>query len=276
MHSSLGHRYLTAARYALLEQVRNRFALVLLLLFVPAWYYFGLLFTTDAPIAFKFRVTDVFVQVSARQLTFLTLGLNAITLIVGFMLFTATRKHTRFDHRLVLNGYPQPLLILAKLTSLVAVAAAVSLYASAILYAYWHPHSLPLVWLGFFCAALCYGGLGLLLGVLVRGELEGFFLIIMLSLIDTFIQNPLGNPAANQEIVKGFPAFAPMQLDVAGGFTAVTPWLYVLISLAWLAGLALLGLVIFWWKTRAWSVHTMPLSGEVTATSRERTGRNLA
>jgi ABC-2 type transport system permease protein len=267
MHSSPGRRYLTAARYALLEQVRNRFALVLMLLFVPFWYYFGLLFTTDAPIAFKFRVTGVFVQVSARQLTFLTLGLNAITLIVGFMLFTATRKHTRFDHRLVLSGYPQPLLILAKLTSLVAVAAAVSLYASAILDAYWHPHSLPLVWLGFFCAALCYGGLGLLLGVLVRGELEGFFLIIMLSLIDTFIQNPIGNPAANQEIVKGFTAFAPMQIAVAGGFTAVTPWLYVLISLAWLAGFALLGLLIFWWKTRAWNVQSRPLSEEVAAPS---------
>ncbi len=260
MHSSIGYRYLTAARYALLEQVRNRFALVLLLLFVPLWYYFGFLFTTGAPIAFKFRLTNVFLQVSAREVTFLTLGLNAITLIAGFMLFTATRKHTHFDHRLVLNGYPQPLLILAKLTSLVAVAAAVSLYASAILYAYWHPHSLPLVWLGFFCAALCYGGLGLLLGVLVRGELEGFFLIIMLSLIDTFIQNPLGNPAANQEIVEGFPAFAPMQVAVAGGFTPVTPWLYVLIALAWLAGFVLLGLLIFWWKTRAWGVYTMPVS----------------
>lgn len=274
MYTSIGHRYLTAARYALLEQVRNRFALMLLLPFVPLWYYFGLLFTTDAPIAFKFRVTDVFLQVSAQEMTFLTLGLNAITLIVGFMLFTATRKNTRFDHRLVLNGYPQPLLILAKLTSLLAVAAAVSLYASAILYAYWHPHSLPLVWLGFFCAALCYGGLGLLPGVLVRGELEGFFLIIMLSLIDTFIQNPLGNPAANQEIVKGFPAFASMQVDVAGGFTAVTPWLYVLISLAWLAGFALFGLLIFWWKTRAWSVHTEPLSAESAATSGESTALN--
>ncbi len=67
--------------------------------------------------------------------------------------------------------------------------------------------------------------------------------------------------------MKGFPAFAPMQIDVAGGFTAVTPWLYVLISLAWLAGFALLGLLIFWWKTRAWNVQSGPLSGEVAAPS---------
>ena len=61
--------------------------------------------------------------------------------------------------------------------------------------------------------------------------------------------------------MKGFPALAPMQVDVAGGFTAVTPRLYVLISLAWLAGFALLGLLIFWWKTRTWSIHSEPLSG---------------
>ncbi len=260
MQHTLLRRYGTAARFALLEQARNRFALVLLLIFVPAWYYFGFLFTTNDPIAFKFRVTGVFLQVNEREMTFLTLGLNAITLIVGFMLFTTTRKNTSFDHRLTLSGYPQTLLILAKLTALVAVSAVVSLYAAGILYAYWQPHSLPLVWLGFFCAALCYGGLGLLLGVLVRGELEGFFLIIMISLIDTFVQNPIGNPAANQDVVKGFPDFAPMQVAVAGGFTPVTPWLYVGIALAWLAGFALLGLAVFAWKTRARGVHTSRLT----------------
>ncbi|MCX4236991.1 hypothetical protein ACH4Y0_31910 [Streptomyces sp. NPDC020707] len=37
------------------------------------------------------------------------------------------------------------------------------------------------------------GGIGLLLSSLVRGELEGFFLIIMLSLVDTGLQNPVFN-----------------------------------------------------------------------------------
>lgn len=257
MIGSIGRRYLTATRYALFEQAKNRMAIMLLIAFVPIWYYLVGLFTIeDTPIDFKFRVTGAFLHVSGHNLTLLTAGLNAITLIVGFMLFTSTRKDRQFDHRLVLNGYPQPLLILAKFTSLVAVAAAVSLYASGLLVAFWHPGSLPLVWLGFFCAALCYGGLGLLLGVLLRGELEGFFLIIMFSMIDTFIQNPIGNPAANQSFVVWFPAFAPTQISVAGGFTHVVPWSYVLFSLAWLVAFALFGLAIFWWKTRAWRVHT--------------------
>lgn len=257
MIRSIGRRYLTATRYVLLEQAKNRMAIILLIAFVPIWYYLVGLFTVvDTPIDFKFRVTGTFLQVSSHNLTLLTAGLNAITLIVGFMLFTSTRKDRQFDQRLVLNGYPQPLLILAKLTSLVAVAAAVSLYVSGLLVAFWHPGSLPLVWLGFFCAALCYGGLGLLLGVLLRGELEGFFLIIMFSMIDTFIQNPVGNPAANQGFIVGFPAFAPTQISVAGGFTHLAPWSYVLLSLSWLVAFVLLGLAIFWWKTRAWRVHT--------------------
>jgi hypothetical protein len=254
MIGSPGRRYLTATRYTLLAQAKNRTAIILLIIFVPIWYYFIGVFA-DRRIALKFWYTGKDVFVSSHDLSLLTAGLSAITLIVGFMLFTATRKDRPFDQRLVLNGYPQPLLILAKLTSLIAVAAAVSLYATGVLTVFWLPGLLPVVWLGFFCAALTYGGFGLLLGVLVRGELEGFFLIIMVSLIDTFTQNPVGYPAANQDYIVWLPSFTPTQIAVAGGFTQVTPWSYILLSLAWLGAFAVLGLAIFWWKTRAWRVH---------------------
>lgn len=261
MSHSFASRYLTATRYALLEQARNRLALGLLVVFIPIWYYFGELFTTtDEMVDFKFRVTGVFLHVSARQLTLLTLGLNAMTLIVGFMFFASTRKNTQFDRRLVLSGYPQVILVLAKLTALVAGAALVSLYTSAILLIFWRPNALPVVWLGFFTAALIYGALGLLLGVLVKNELAGFFVIIMVSLTDTFIQNPLGNPAASQDIVKAFPSYGSTQFYVAGGFTNLLPGTYLLIALAWFAGFAALGLLIFWWRTRARSIQTTPLA----------------
>jgi hypothetical protein len=258
--TSLWHRYLTATRYALSEQVRNRMALLLLVIFVPTWDYLFWLVITEDPLSFLIRATNVFIQVSGRDLTLLTAGLYAITLIVGFMLFTSTRKNTQFDRRLVLCGYPQSQLILAKLTALVAVAMMVSFYTSIVLFAFWQPGSLPLVWLGFFCAALIYGALGLLLGVLVRGELEGFFLIIMVSLIDTSLQNPLGNPVANQDFLRWFPSYAPMQFIVAGAFNQKIPWLYLLYSLAWPVGFVFLGFAIFLWKTHTRRLHTVPSS----------------
>jgi ABC-2 type transport system permease protein len=49
----------------------------------------------------------------------------------------------------------------------------------------------------FTVIALTYGALGLLLGALVKRDLEGFFLIIMGGLMDTFLRNTLGNPLAN-------------------------------------------------------------------------------
>ena len=252
-------RYLTATRYALFEQARNRTALLLLLLFVPIWYYFFLLLIPSDPLGFLYRATGTLLQVNGRDLGFLSAGLNAITLIVGFMLFASTRKNMQFDRRLTLCGYSRGLLILAKLTALGVVSAIISLYASLVLFFFWHPSALALVWLGFFCAALSYGALGLLLGALVRGELEGFFLIIMISLIDTLLQNPLGNPVANQPVLRWFPAFAPMQLSVAGGFGLQWNWLYLLYALAWPFGFALLGLLVFYWKTHVRSVHTVAL-----------------
>ncbi len=273
---TLMRRYLTATWYALSEQVRNRTALLLLVVFVPIWDYLFWLVVPDAPLSFLFRTTNAFLQVNGRQLTLLTAGLNSITLIVGFMLFASTRRNTQFDRRLVQCGYQQSLLILAKLTALVAIACALSCYTCLVLWAFWRPASLLVVWLGLFCAALCYGALGLLLGVLVRGELEGFFLIIMVSLIDTSLQNPLGNPIANQDFLRWFPSFAPMQLAVAGAFAQHIPWGYVLAALAWPLGFALLGMVIFWWKTCAWSVHTAPLSADPTTNALEGIARKNA
>lgn len=254
MEGSFSRRLLTATHYALFEQARNRFALGLLVIFVPLWYYLFGLIVPSSPLAFKFWATGTLLEVNGQHLTYITAGLNAITLIVGFMFFASTHKGILFDRRLVLSGYPQTLLILAKLLALGLVTALISLYASLILYLFWqpgHPVSLPLIWLGFWAAALIYGSFGVLLGVLVTNELAGFFLVIMLSLIDTSLQNPIGNPIGNQPILREFPSFGAMQLNVAGGFTNAVPWSDLWLSLAWWAGFAALGLLIFWWRTHA-------------------------
>lgn len=262
MSSSFSQRLLTATHYALFEQARNRFALGLLVLFVPAWYALFGLAVPSAPLVFKFWTTGALLEVNGQDLTYITAGLNAMTLIVGFMFFASTHKGLLFDRRLVLSGYSQTALMLGKLLALWLVTALISLYTSLVLFLFWHPEhpmSLLLIWLGFWVAALIYGSFGVLLGVLLTNELAGFFLVIMLSLVDTAIQNPLGNPIANQPVLKAFPSFGAMQLNVAGGFTHVMPWGDLWLSLAWWASFAVLGLLIFWWRTHARRVKTLPL-----------------
>ncbi|MFI5271507.1 MAG: hypothetical protein ACHQ4H_00565 [Ktedonobacterales bacterium] len=247
--------YRTATRYALLEHTRNRLALGLLIVFMPLWYFLLGTFFDNTLVVFKLSSTGTVLRVNGHNLTLLTAGTNAIALIVGFTLFAAVRGGAAFDRRLVLCGLRQPVLLLAKLSALAGVAAAVSLYASVLLLAFFRPANLALVWLGFFAVALVYGAFGLLLGVLVRSELAGFFLIVMIGLFDTFLQNPLDNPAANKDFLRDFPAYAPTQLAVAGGFAGHLPASMLLVSLAWVVGFAALGLLIFWRRTRPWNAR---------------------
>lgn len=88
-------------------------------------------------------------------------------------MFAAIRKTLAFDKRLVFAGYRQPTLIAAK-TAAIAIAAAVAGYTAAVLVVFWRPGLAG--WLAILAAftviALTYGALGLLLGVLVKGDLE--------------------------------------------------------------------------------------------------------
>jgi hypothetical protein len=245
--------WLTSVRFALIEQARNRFALGLLLIFVPIWdWMFASLIPND-PVAFKLQSTGDFLQVNGHNLIVLTSGFNAITLIVAFMIFAATRRNAAFDSRLVLAGLPQPVAIAAKTMAIVVVAVLISLYGAAVLLLFWHSAGFGAIWLGYLLDSLIYGALGLLLGALVTSELAGFFLIIMVSLMDTLLQAPIENPLANKDILAAFPTYGPMQVAVSGGFGHGVPGGAALIALAWFVGFALLGLVIFWWRTRAWN-----------------------
>ncbi len=234
----------TAIRLTLAAQVKNRFAWILLVAFVPVWYLLAGSMTGHAGAVFKLRATGATLVVDGHNLILVTAGLSAITLITGFVVFAAVRRSLPFDRRLVLSGYRPAALIAAKTNAALAQAIAIGAYAAVVILFYWRPPGLWTIALAFMLGAATYAAFGLLIGVLVRGDLEGFFLIIMISLLDTFFQNPVDNPLANKPILEFFPSYAPTQFAAAGAFHhQVLPGM-VALSLAWTAALALLGLVV--------------------------------
>jgi hypothetical protein len=243
----------TAWRFALRNQARNRLAGLLLVVFVPVWYLLMAALTGHQALRFRLFATGQVLAVDGRHLTLISAGLNALTLITGFAVFAAIRRTLAFDQRLVFAGYRQPVLIAAKAAAIAVVATVVAGYTAAVLLAFWQPG--PAGWLAVLAAftvvALSYGALGLLLGVLVKGDLEGFFLIIMGSLMDTFLQNPLGNPIANKPILEWFPSFGPMQFAVGGAFGHTALWGHLALGLAWTAAFAAAGLLVFQLRTRS-------------------------
>jgi hypothetical protein len=87
--------------------------------------------------------------------------------------------------------------------------------------------------------------------VLVNNDLEGFFLIIMGGLMDTFLQNPLGNPLASKPILEWVPSFGPMQFAAGGSFGRQALWGHLVLGLAWAAAFTAGGLIIFQIRTRS-------------------------
>jgi ABC-2 type transport system permease protein len=71
------------------------------------------------------------------------------------------------------------------------------------------------------------------------------------SLMDTFLQNPLGNPIANKPILEWFPSFGPMQFAAGGAYGHTALGDHLLLGLAWTAAFTAAGLVIFGIKTRS-------------------------
>jgi ABC-2 type transport system permease protein len=247
----------TAWRFALRNQARNRLAGLLLIAFIPAWYLLMLAIAGHKPLTFRLFATGQALTVDGGHLTLISAGLNSLTMITGFAIFAAIRKTLAFDKRLVFAGYRQATLITAKTCAIAIIAAAVALYTALVLLAFWRPAAggWLAIWAGFTVMALTYGALGLLLGVLVNGDLEGFFLIVMGGLMDTFLQNPLGNPLANKPILEWFPSFGPMQFAVGGAFGHQGLSGHLALGLAWAAAFAASGLVIFQIRTRTRS-HT--------------------
>lgn len=233
-----------AVRHSLAAQARNRLAWILLVLFVPGWYLLIGSMIPHKGAAFILRSNGTRLVVDGHDLTLITAGLSAITLITGFVVFAATRRAIPFDRRLILSGYRPAALITAKTTAALAVAAAVGAYAAVVILAFWRPAALWSIAVAFILAAASYAALGLLVGVLVRGDLEGFFLIIMTAMLDTFLENPVDNPLANKPILEFFPSYGPTQFAAAGAFHhQVLPGM-VALSLAWTATFALLGLAV--------------------------------
>jgi hypothetical protein len=242
----------TALRFSVRDQTRNRLAGLLLAVFVPVWYLLMDMLASGETLEFRLYSTGEVLHVEGGRLTLISAGLNSVTMIAGFVVFDAVRKAVAFDRRLVFAGFRQSTLIGAKTLAVAVVATSIALYTALAMLLFWRPSvgGWCAVLGGFTVIALTYGALGLLLGVLVKRDLEGFFLIIMGALMDTFLQNPLGNPLANKPVLQWFPSFGPMQFAVGGSFGDTALWGHLGLGLVWAGAFTVVGLVIFRVRTR--------------------------
>ncbi|MGW0886102.1 ABC transporter permease [Streptomyces sp. NPDC002671] len=247
--------FVTATRMALIEHARNRLALWLVALYLPTWLTVSFLIIPAQRVPYVLRASGETLWAHGNQLSQISGALNAVTQIVGFMMFSVTFRTSAFDRRLALAGYPRTYLVTAKICVLITISAVISGYATTAMTLFWHQQRPPVLALSIFLAAVTYGALGVLLATLVRGELEGMFLILMISITDVGLQNPIANHAANNHFVSALPIYGAMQAATAGGFSSTTPTTHLTLQLTWFTSLTGLGLIVFHYNTRDRSIR---------------------
>ncbi|MFH0515600.1 hypothetical protein ACHBTE_00235 [Streptomyces sp. M41] len=231
-------------RCTLLGHLRNRLALVLAVAFIPVWITVARLCTSDQVVRISLDTISAPVSAPAGQVGQVASALGAVTMVTGFITFTETFLSRQLDRRLLLAGYPRLPMLTAKLAAVALTAASLAFYTTVLLrISLPVRHAAPLA-LALAGAGLAYGGIGLLLGSLVRGELEGFFLIIMLSLVDTGLQNPVFNTLMDVAGVSGLPLYGVNQLALSSALTPHIPWSHGLLTLTWSAATGALALLV--------------------------------
>ncbi|MFO7720191.1 MAG: hypothetical protein R6W85_07110 [Gillisia sp.] len=205
--------------------VRQKIVIILLLI-IPAFFLTVVEFTTsDRMLPFQLASLDddVFINISEKGISFIFFAVASSGFLVSFLALNLIQKNNEVNRRLIICGYhPIELLIsilLALFLAIVLIAAYVGLLTHAF-YPIDHPgrFNLGLVLIGFV-----YGSYGLVVGSIIKGELEGILLIVLLVNIDVgWLQNPLFYAEAqNQIIIKFLPAYFPSQTAI---ITAVTDY----------------------------------------------------
>lgn len=239
---------------AVRELMRSRIALILLLLIPTLFNLLIVLTTTDRPLAFKLASVseETFLQVSERRESLIFIGGAAVGLLTSFLALSLIQKHAEVNRRLVLCGYKPWELIASKLAVLLCVVVLVACYAAAILRLFFQPERFALVVLGFILAGYVYGCYGLLVGSILKRELEGVLLIVLLANIDAgWLQNPIYYAdAQNKMIIRRLPAYFPSQVSMVSAFTDHSIFNPLIGSVAYGSILLLGALLIYFWRMR--------------------------
>jgi ABC-2 type transport system permease protein len=159
--------------------------------------------------------------------------------IAGLFVMQAARDT---DARFVVAGAPPLRVLLARFGLLAVVGLIVAAVSTGVLALTYVPERPAMVFLAVFLAALAYGLVGVLAG-LVLNRLAGVYVLLFGSMLDMFIlQNPFSDAPGGARLLPGH---APMKLVIDAGFStsvAVSTALESAVFILILGGVAALSL----------------------------------
>lgn len=239
----------------LLKDLMRRRVTVLMLFIVPALFDLVVLATTaerQDPIVLGILPDDRIEMIDRRALSFVFLGVAAVGFLTSFLAFYLVHRRTEADRRLALCGFRPDEIIAAKLAVLLVIVAVIAAYEGLIIRPFFEPRHFGWVLAGLFLGGLVYACYGLLVGAIAVHELEGIFLIVLVTNIDVgWLQNPIYyRESTHRLVIKSLPGYFPTQLASIGAFTDEFFMITIWGSLAYAGAFLLAALVAFWLRIR--------------------------
>lgn len=248
------NRYLVSVSMTLRMLVRRRIVLILLMV-IPAVFLSTVAFTTSERIL-PFRIAsldgETFVNVSEQEISLIFFAVACAGFLVSFLALNLIQRNSEVNRRLVICGYHPLELLISSLLALFILILLIAVYVGLITRAFAPIEHLGMLTLGLVLTGFVYGCYGLVVGSLIKGELEGILLIVLLVNLDAgWLQNPLFYAEAeNQVIIRYLPAFFPSQSAIIAAFTDYSTAGAGLYSLLYGLGFLVLAMLIFFTKMR--------------------------
>ena len=248
------NRIRTSARLTARDLVRNRVAMAVLVV-IPLVFFATVAATTGTrDIVFELATGGRrLLTVSERELSLLFIGMVSVSGLSAFLAFVLVLRPLGADRRLAFEGYRPADLLSAKVSVLLGVAVAVAVYVTALLFVLSRPSRGAIgVFLGFLTTSLVYGTFGMLVGAVVRRELEGILLILLLVNIDAgWLQSPVFYAhARNQALIRVLPGFHPAQIAMLSAFTTLPLGQETAAAVEYALGGLALAALLYWLRVR--------------------------
>jgi len=247
-------RFMTSLKMHFKMLMRRR--IVLLLLSVIPCIFISVVHLTSSrnDILFELGMANTKTMIKAPQvnvaLIFVILATTGF--LSSFLSLNLVQQYQAANRRLIICGYHPCELIFSGLFIMVVmnvilvvcIGSAIMLFFSPI-----HPAGMVM---GLLFTGLTYGSYGILVGSLVKGELEGTLLVILLANIDAgWLQNPLFfAEARNKFIIQLLPAYHSSQISIAASFINQSLLKPIVASLVYTSCFIGLALLISYYKLR--------------------------
>jgi hypothetical protein len=247
-------RTLTGLSMILKMLFRRR--VVLILLVVMPVVFLSVVELTASAKMILFRLASlentVFIEESQKQISLIFFSVTSTGFLVSFLALNLVQENSRVNRRLVICGYHPVELLLANLLALLLVIVLIASYIGLLINVFFSVKHLAAYIAGLFFTGFVYGCYGLAAGSLIRGKLEGVFVVVLLANIDAgWLQNPMYYAEAqNNVIIRYLPAYFPSQSAIIASFTDYSMARAGVFSMLYGSGFLILSMLLFYTKMK--------------------------